>query len=245
MEIFHVHTYRCGHAENVPDEEYVKKAVSLGADEIWFTDHAPFPGDPFGSRMNYAQLDEYLSTLFSLKQKYTEIRIHIGLEAEYFPGFDKAGYYDYLRSLDKPEILLLGQHMAEMPGTPHAYSFSESREYLDENEYRLLGNAILQGIRSGHFYAVAHPDRIFRRCNEWTEDMENISIKIIQAAADAGMPLEMNLSSVESPELYRKEFWRLVPENAKRITGFDAHSVDQMEYRFNEAAVRLREFRPF
>ena len=42
-DIFHVHTFRCGHAENVSDEEYIKKAISLGASGIWFTDHAPFP----------------------------------------------------------------------------------------------------------------------------------------------------------------------------------------------------------
>jgi histidinol-phosphatase (PHP family) len=53
-----VHTYRCGHAENVSDEEYIKKAISLGASGIWFTDHAPFPGDPFGNRMKYSELDE-------------------------------------------------------------------------------------------------------------------------------------------------------------------------------------------
>lgn len=46
-DIFHVHTYRCGHAEEVGDEEYVIKAIELGATGIWFTDHAPFPGDPF------------------------------------------------------------------------------------------------------------------------------------------------------------------------------------------------------
>ncbi|MBQ2577396.1 MAG: PHP domain-containing protein [Lachnospiraceae bacterium] len=43
-EIFHVHTFRCGHAAEVEDEAYVKKAIELGADKITFTDHAPFPG---------------------------------------------------------------------------------------------------------------------------------------------------------------------------------------------------------
>lgn len=41
--IFHVHTYRCGHASDETDEDYVKRAVELGADSITFTDHAPFP----------------------------------------------------------------------------------------------------------------------------------------------------------------------------------------------------------
>ena len=231
MEIFHVHTYRCGHAEDVPDEEYVKKAIELGASDIWFTDHAPFPGDPFGSRMKYSQLEEYLSTLSSLKQKYSDINIHIGLETEFFPHFNRAGYYDLLRSYEEIELLILGQHMAETSDLPPRYSFSESHEYLKENEYKLLGGAIVQGIKSGLFYAVAHPDRIFRRCNTWNDDMKAVSMQIIQAATDADIPLEMNLSSVEYPGAYRKEFWDLVPETAERITGFDAHSLNEMESR--------------
>ena len=242
MEIFHVHTFRCGHAEEVPDEEYIKLAAELGADGIWFTDHAPFPYDPFGARMKYSQLEEYLTSLASLKRKYTDISVHIGLETEYFPNFDRAGYYDKLRSMTDIEMLLLGQHMAETSSAPPAYSFSESKEYLAENEYRLLGNAIVSGIRSGYFNAVAHPDRIFRRCTKWTEDMESVSLQIIDSAIEADIPIEMNLSSVEDPEHYKTQFWKLVPDNAKRIIGFDAHCLKDMKSRYCEMKERLSKF---
>lgn len=215
MNIFHVHTYRCGHAENIPDEAYVKKAVELGADEIWFTDHAPFPGNPFGSRMNYDELERYIGTLRLLKQRYHEINIHIGLETEYFPHFDAIGYYKYLRSLPELEILLLGQHMAQISDVSSVYSFSESADFLNENEYKLLGMAIVQGVESGYFGVIAHPDRIFRRCTVWDSDMEAVSNEIIQAAIKADIPLEMNLSSMESTINYKREFWRLVPNTAK------------------------------
>ncbi len=96
---FHVHTSRCGHAENVSDEEYVRAALTVGATGIWFTDHASFPGDPFRSRMKYSELDEYLSSLTKLKYKYSgQIDIHIGLEIEFFPSFDQEGYYQKLRN---------------------------------------------------------------------------------------------------------------------------------------------------
>lgn len=242
MNIFHVHTYRCGHAENIPDEAYVKKAVELGADELWFTDHAPFSGNPFGSRMNYDELEEYFDTLSLLKRKYTDITIHIGLEAEYFPHFDADGYYKHLRSLSELEMLLLGQHMAQISDDPLEYSFSESTEFLNENEYRLLGNAIVQGVESGYFDVIAHPDRIFRRCSVWDSDMENISNEIIQAAIKADIPLEMNLSSVENPINYKLEFWQLVPDTVKRVIGFDAHSLYEMELRYNSITERLKKF---
>ena len=238
--VFHVHTYRCGHAEPVPDEAYVKAAMKLGASDIWFTDHAPFPGNPFGARMDYEELEEYLAALTALKEKYTAIQIHIGLETEYFPHFDQIGYYAHLRSLPALEMLLLGQHMAETSASPVTYSFSESKDYLNRNEYKLLGSALVQGIRSGYFGAVAHPDRIFRRCSEWNEEMEALSSEIIQAAIDADIPIEMNLCSAESPIYHKRNFWQLVPETTRRIIGFDAHSLYELESRWKGMENLLR-----
>ena len=92
--LFHVHTFRCGHAENVPDEAYIEKAVEIGASDIWFTDHAPFPGNPFRNRMTIECLPEYISTLLALKERYSNLlTVHIGIEIEYLPSFDKSGYY--------------------------------------------------------------------------------------------------------------------------------------------------------
>lgn len=52
-EIFHVHTWRCRHSSAEPDEAYIQKSLELGAEKITFTDHAPFPGNPFSNRMDY------------------------------------------------------------------------------------------------------------------------------------------------------------------------------------------------
>ena len=242
MNIFHVHTYRCGHAEHVSDEEYVKKAIALGAKEIWFTDHTPFPGDPFNYQMRYGDLEEYLHTLRELKQKYSVIKIHIGLETEYLPHFDEMGYYKYLRSLPDLEMLLLGQHIAETSSDPLTYSFSESDDFLNANEYKLLGNAIVQASKTEYFDAIAHPDRIFRRCDTWNAEMEAVSTAIIQAAMTADIPLEMNLLSAENSENHKRQFWQLVPDKAKRVIGFDAHSVHEMELRFTGISERLNRF---
>ena len=240
--IFHVHTFRCGHAENIADEAYVKLALELGASDIWFTDHAPFPNDPFGARMKYAELDEYLRTLSELKERYHNIIVHIGLETEYFPSFDKSGYYEYLRSRPEIEMLLLGQHMAEMSDSPTSYSFSESSDFLNRSEYKLLGNAIVQGASTGYFDAIAHPDRIFRRCDSWNSDMEKMSEAIIQSAINGDIPLEMNLASAENPIYYRKQFWALVPDTVQRIVGYDAHSIDEVKSRYSAISRHLMAF---
>lgn len=51
--IFYVHTWRCGHASNEPERAYIESAIELKAKSIIFTDHAPFPNDPFTGRMRY------------------------------------------------------------------------------------------------------------------------------------------------------------------------------------------------
>ena len=44
-EIFHVHTWRCGHAGEEREEAYVKSNPAWS--KVTFTDHALFPGDLF------------------------------------------------------------------------------------------------------------------------------------------------------------------------------------------------------
>lgn len=105
-EIFHVHTYRCKHAGNTQDQEYVQKAIELGASRIVFTDHAPFPGNPFRNRMDMEELPEYLSSIHKLKQMYKDkIQVLCGLETEYLPSFDL--WYKSLKKMNELDLLIL------------------------------------------------------------------------------------------------------------------------------------------
>ncbi len=234
-DCFHIHTYRCGHAENIPDEEYILKAIEMRADAIWFSDHAPFPRNPFGGRMNYDMLDEYLETVRSLKQKYiNQIRVQVGLEIEYFPSFDKAGYYQKLRQDGRLDFLLLGQHMAEDEESG-GYTFEWDKEHLHDYEDQALGKAIIQGIETGYFDIVAHPDRIFRRKKTWDAGMEKLSGRIIDSAARHHIPLEQNVSSMKRKKQYWPEFWKLATAaGVVTVTGLDAHSIADMDRAIQE-----------
>ena len=206
--LFHVHTFRCGHAEMISDEEYIQKAT-----DIWFTDYAPFPGNPFGGRMKCEELLEYISTLKGLKKQYQrQIKIHIGLEIEYFSGYDQSGYYKELSSNPDLEILLLGQHMAEDPEDRKHYTFEWPKARLLEDEYTALGDAMITGMKTGCFKIVAHPDRIFRRQKIWTLEMEAVAVRVIDAAVQSGLPLEKICSSMRHKHHYWKEFWEIAEE---------------------------------
>ena len=58
-EAFHIHTVHCGHASADPAEAYVQAACRLGLKRVTFTDHGPFPGNPFSGRMRIEELDDY------------------------------------------------------------------------------------------------------------------------------------------------------------------------------------------
>lgn len=47
-----------------------------------------------------------------------------------------------------------------------------------------------QGMQTGYFSVVAHPGRCFRRCKEWTKEMEIVSKSIISTAQRHGVVLE-------------------------------------------------------
>ena len=224
-ELFHVHTYRCKHAENIPDEAYVQKAIALGAAGILFSDHAPFPNDPFGNRMDLAQLHEYLDTIHGLQEKYANvIRVRVGLEVEYLPSYH--GFYEELRSNPRLDFLIIGQHMYEL--SPGRYSFHLSPTERDTQEHIGCVEGMLQGIESGLFDVIAHPDRCFKRQKEWTEEMAVLSKSLIDSACAAGIMLENNLESMKHERYYWDEFWNLIPEDADIVIGTDAHSIDEL-----------------
>lgn len=234
-EIFHVHTYRCKHASDEDDEAYIKRAIQLGATRITFTDHAPFPNNPFGNRMHIEELEEYICTLETLKEKYkANIEVNIGLEIEYLPSFNE--YYKWLYQSKRFDILMIGQHFYEYG--EQKYSFSLDKKVLKQEEVEGLCIAIIEGMRSGFFQVVAHPDRIFRKCDCWNVEMERLSQEIISVAEANNIIFERNLSSCRKKNQYWKEFWEIVPCSLNTIIGIDAHSVDELnlllEVRNNE-----------
>lgn len=236
-DLFHVHTYRCQHADKVPDEDYVIKAIQIGATGIWFTDHAPFPGNRFHNRMLYEELDGYIESVLTMKKKYADlIHIHLGLEIEYLPEYDRKGYYDELLNDDRFEVLMLGQHMAEDADNPEIHTFDWDKERLKSEEYKALMGALIEGICSGKFNVVAHPDRSFRRCKKWTDEMSDLSEKLIDKAKEHNMPLEINMHSLEDKPHFWPEFWEIAKKKDSRIIiGLDAHSPEELEKRLSKS----------
>lgn len=228
--LFHVHTSRCGHcAGNPTDEDFVLKAIEIGAEIITFTDHAPFPTDLFGCRMKIEELPEYIESLQKLKSKYAEkIEILIGLEIEYLPSFKT--YYEELKSMKNLDLLIQGQHFFEYKDRISDFSCF----YDSDDEPSGCGEAIVQGIESGLFDVIAHPDRIFKTATKWKNEFDSISRNICETALKKNAILEINESSKRrrNEYFYWDEFWNIFSEYPKiqTIRGLDAHQLCELMF---------------
>lgn len=220
---FHIHTSRCRHASLEPAEEYVKAALEFGCKSITFTDHAPFPKNPFSGRMRMEELDAYEQELLELQQKYAgKIAVTIGLEVEYLPE-----YYSYYKELyERFDLLLLGQHHTSFLAGHYTYE----KMIPEEKRYLRLSESIPEAIKTGIFAVVAHPERSFHEDCEWTDADAKMRDEIFDAALKHGAALEWNAALVENGKMHER-FWESVPEEIQMVYGVDAHSVEEMRRR--------------
>ena len=220
--IFYVHSYRCKHASQEQEEEYIKKAIELGATKIVFTDHAPFPGNPFLNRMSIKELPDYVTVLQGLKEKYAGIlEIKIGLEIEFVPTYRE--YYQALLDKWDMDILLLGEHFSLLPDGRYTFDIDVPKALA----YHQLIESIPEAIETGLFSAVAHPERDFHEDDRWTEKDTEIKNAIFAAALQHHVKMEKNAALLESGGKHQ-QFWQDIPEQIMMVYGVDAHCPEDI-----------------
>ncbi len=238
---YHTHTFRCRHATGT-EEEYIKIAIAKGLTTLGFSDHTVYalPEDmpyPHG-RMTPEETKDYFDVLLALKEKYRDyIDIKIGFETEYFPM-----YWDELIELYKKyptEYLILGQHeVGKNPINKLCSSFTPTE---NPKKLRLYADQCIEGMRTGMFTYIAHPDVFYFTGGR--ELYEQEMARIIAEANKFGLPLEFNLQGMRSGKWYPNDvFWRLAAKmGAKSVIGCDAHSPNAMadENELEEAKRRL------
>ena len=219
----HTHTYRCGHASGT-EREYIERALANGITHMGFSDHVPFrypDGTEAKFRVPVAEAQNYMDTLRALQEEYRgRMSIYIGFEMEYFPLY----FQDMLRFVQElgAEYLILGQHLIGngQSGEQHVTKPSLSEERLTE-----YADTVVEGIRSGVFTYVAHPD-VF---NFWgADDVYDAQMrKICRASVQCDIPLEINFLGLRDGRQYpNARLWEIAgEEGCKAVFGFDAHKT--------------------
>ncbi len=231
---YHTHTYRCGHAEGT-DEEYVLRAIESGFKSLGFSDHLPLRFSD-GSETNYrcptAKAEEYISSVKALAEKYKDkIDIKVGFEAEYYPTlFERS--LAYVKELGA-DYLIMGQHFLgpENEGYLSLISVGGS----DNELIKSYSDLVIEGIKTGAFTYVAHPDG-FNFSGE-PEVYKSEMRRICVASKEENVPLEINLLGVRTDRHYPNPlFWEVAGEVGSPVTfGSDAH---QPINTYDEASVK-------
>ena len=219
----HTHTERCGHASGA-DEEFVLAAVDAGFTTLGFSDHTPFPyedGYVNGTKMLPEELDGYVASVLSLKEKYRDkIEILLGLECESVPRF-----FPYLKEISKEmDYLLLGNHADWSVGEVYAGNL-KTQEQLEK-----YVQTAVEGMESGLFLYLAHPDLMLGGYPAFDDAAKDLSRQLCREANRLHMPVEYNLyglfKGTKSGCLGYPytPFWEIAAEeNVRAVVGVDAH----------------------
>lgn len=255
---YHTHNRLCNHAQGGA-LDYVKKAVSLGMEEIGLSDHGPIPcrfmsHDEFISNLCYRNmsLDEfyniYLPEVNEAKLKYQgDIKVLKALEVEYIPGEEE--FYASLK--EHLDYLNLGVHYFKDSKGNIINSYSQIN-YTNVLEY---AKTACMGMRSGLFRTLVHPDLfMFEYKNikgerRFDEAAIEASKMILDCAKETGTYLEVNVNGLSNSLKYHSdewlypydEFWSLASKHKDLhiIIGVDAHNPEALD---SEAIDMVKEF---
>ncbi len=153
-----------------------------------------------------------------------------GFECEWYPAYE-SWYRDYLRAEMGAEFLVFGSHWVNDNG-----EFWYIPEYPGWKTFRRYVDLTVQGIASGLYDFIAHPDIFLASFSLSVPDVRAASLEIIDAAIGMGMPLEINGLGLSKPKrvvegeadarwIYPvREFWELaVDRGATIVCNSDAH----------------------
>ena len=221
---YHTHTYRCHHAKG-EIKEYINRAIACGITHMGFSDHAPYicsSGFESPFRVPVAEVGEYFLEISDLREKYKEqIDIKIGFEMEFYhKHFDKM-----MNDVTAygAEYLILGPHFIEeeQPDSVHIiHNKTDSVEFL-----RKYTNCIVDGMKTGVFTYVAHPD-VINFIGDVAVFQKEIR-KICTSSRELNIPLEINFLGIRGNRNYpNEEFWKIAGEEKAPVTfGLDSHNV--------------------
>ena len=232
---FHTHTYRCKHAGGT-EQDLVHCALLSQMTHLGFSEHAPYPDNRFGLRMDYSELVDYRDTIKALQKQYQDqLTIHLGLEIEYDPS--QKDYYRFLKEDLGIEYLALGQHIYVSPASHdhfvNVYSLKTTHQYVE------YAHTVCEAIKTGFFSSVAHPDVIFINDLPWDENCEKACDLIIDCAKEQQIILEFNANGIRrglntycDGERYpypHQRFWEKVSAaNIPVLISSDCHHPSQL-----------------
>lgn len=237
---YHMHSHLSNDSE-YPLEDLIKKAISLGIEEICLTEHSDY-----GTMGDYVvDYKEYIKEYKRLKEKYKdEIVIKFGCEF----GIQLHTIRDFQKDFEKYDfdfIILSNHQIDDQEFWTQEYQKIRTQQEYNEGYYQ----AILDVIKKYNDYSVlGHLDMIKRYDEQgiYPDEKVHDSIeKILKHIIKHGKGIEVNTSSFRYnlPDLTPSGYiLKMYKELGGRILtiGSDTHEEEHVGYKIIEVKEELK-----
>jgi histidinol-phosphatase (PHP family) len=239
---YHMHTPLCRHASGEA-EEYARRAVELGIEEIGFSDHSPMPPDYDPDwRMGIGDYEEYVRRVLACRKAFPQLTVRLGLEADFHPGTE--GFVREILRRHEFDYVIGSVHYLGDWGfdNPEKAQLFEGRDL--HATYAQYWDLVTGLARTRMFDIVGHPDVIKKFGHRPSRDYEPLERAALEAVAEAGMALDVNTSGLRRPakEIYPSlRILRAARAMGIGITfGSDAHDPARVGDAFAEARAHAK-----
>ena len=166
---------------------------------------------------------EYVYAIRKLGKEYaSDIKLYVGFEAEYIPEFfkEQKAMFDRLGC----DYMIMGQHFMKSEQTgPYTGTPTD-----DESRIREYVDTVIEGMKTGMYSYLAHPDLINYQGLDSVYEWE--MTRMCKALKELDIPLEINMLGISAGKHYPTERFWCIPHDIgnKVILGLDAHTVDNI-----------------
>jgi histidinol-phosphatase (PHP family) len=254
----HIHSPYCPHGTKDRFEEYVKKALERGMEEISFTEHMPLPKGFIDEKIilesapTEDSFTKYLMELDQVKKRYeNKIKINIGTEVDYIEGLEKQTrslLYKYGMNI---EDSILSVHFLKIDDKYYCMDYSKETfgEIVNivgsvENLYNMYFETLLKSIRAdigifkprriGHSTLV----RIFNKEYPLEYGNKELLEEIVKEIKEGNYEIDHNTAGLRK-QFCKEEYpsgilMELIKKyNITEIYGSDAHTASDVAAGFN------------
>lgn len=243
---FHTHTTFCD-GKHSP-EEIIKKAIEKGISAIGFSGHGY---TPFDLRYCMKDTDGYIAKITQLKETYKkDIQVYLGIEEDAFsPG-----------PRDRLDYIIGSSHYFHINGEyyPIDSSYDYFKKCLEVFEYDIPGLAetyyrsFCSYIKSrkpdiiGHFDLITKFDEVDVPRFLCNAEYNRIAEKYTHEAVQSGCLFEVNTGAISrgyrsAPYPNENLLHILKKADAGIILSSDSHSIDTLDFGFEEAKAHLKD----
>ena len=243
---YHTHTSYCD-GENTP-EEIVLYAIEKGFTSIGFSGHGH---TPFDLRYCMKDMPSYIKEISELKKKYGDkIEIYCGIEEDAFSPVERENF-DYI---------IGSSHYFNIDGKYYPIDsgydyFKKCLAAFDNDELKLAEvyySTFVSYITErkpdivGHFDLITKYDEVDVTRFLNSPEYFKIAKKYLQKAAENDVIFEVNTGAIskgirKTPYLGEELLYILKENGGKVMLSSDSHSIETLDFHFEEAAKLLRD----